>query len=85
MSAFIEQDTTKFHKIVLKVKGMTCEGCESHIEREVSALDGVISVDAIYAEGSATIEYLPSKLEERTIIEAINKTGYRVIEKPKDE
>lgn len=83
-SAFIEQDTTKFHKIVLKVKGMTCAGCESHIEHEVSTLDGVKSVDAIYAEGSANIEYLPSKLEEQTIIDVINKTGYTVIEKPKD-
>lgn len=82
---FIEQDSTKTNKIVLNVKGMTCAGCEAHIEHEVGALQGVKSVDAIYAEGSATIEYVPSKLEEKTIIEAINKTGYTVIEKPKDE
>lgn len=83
--AFIEQDSTKTNKIVLDVKGMTCAGCEASIEHEVGMLQGVKSVDAIYAEGSATIEYLPSKLEEKTIIEAINKTGYTVIEKPKDQ
>ncbi|MEQ9009196.1 MAG: cation transporter, partial [Ekhidna sp.] len=83
--AYIEQDSTKTNKIVLDVKGMTCAGCEAHIEHEVGALQGVKFVDAIYAEGSATIEYLPSKLEEKTIIEAINKTGYTVIEKPKDQ
>ena len=84
-SVFIEQDTTKTNRIVLDVKGMTCAGCEASIEHEVGMLQGVKSVDAIYAEGSATIEYLPSKLEEKTIIEAINKTGYTVIEKPKDQ
>ncbi|MEQ8473903.1 MAG: hypothetical protein RIC35_22090 [Marinoscillum sp.] len=57
-----------------------------HISKhEVGALQGMTSVEAIYGEGSATIEYLPSKLEEKTIIKAINKTRYTVIEKPKDE
>lgn len=83
--AYLEQDSTKTNKIVLDVKGMTCAGCEASIEHEVRLLQGVKSVDAIYAEGSATIEFLPSKLEEKAIIEAINKTGYTVIEKPKNE
>lgn len=83
--AYIEQDTTKTNKIFLDVKGMTCAGCEASIEHKVGLLEGVKSVNAIYAEGSATIEYLPSKLEEKAIIEAINKTGYTVIEKPKDQ
>lgn len=84
-SMFVEQDTTKMHKIVLDVKGMTCVGCEVHIEHEVGSLQGVKSVDAIYEKGSATIEFLPSILEEKRIIEAINETGYTVIEKPKDQ
>lgn len=84
-SVILAQDTTKTHKIVLDVKGMTCAGCEAHIEHEVRSLPGIKSIDAIYTEGSATIEYLPSRLEEKTIIEAINQTGYTVIEKPKDQ
>ena len=84
-SVIVAQDTTKTTKIVLEVKGMTCAGCENHIEHEVGLLEGVKSVDAIYSDGSATVEYLPSELEERIIIEAINKTGYTVIEKPKNQ
>ena len=84
-SSVLAQDTTKTHKIVLEVNGMTCAGCENHIEHEVGLLKGVKSVDAIYSDGSATVEYLPSELEERVIIEAINKTGYTVLEKPKDQ
>ncbi|WP_425393199.1 mercuric transport protein MerTP [Ekhidna sp.] len=58
-AASIEQDTTKTIKIVLDVKGMTCAGCEASIEHKVGLLEGVKSVDAKYAEGSATIEFLP--------------------------
>ncbi|WP_456459124.1 mercuric transport protein MerTP [Reichenbachiella sp.] len=84
-SLVFEQDTTKTNKIILEIKGMTCAGCESHIEHEVGLLKGVKSVDAIYSDGSATVEYSPTDLEEKAIIEAINKTGYTVILNAKDQ
>lgn len=74
------QDTTKTHKIILEVKGMTCTGCENHIEHEVGLLEGIKSVNASYPTGSATVEYFPSKIEKDEIINAVNKTGYKVIE-----
>ena len=79
-----EQDSTKTNKIIIDVKGMTCAGCESHIEHEVGLLKGVKMVNATYSTGFATVEYLPSKIDQKSIIEAINKTGYTVIEKPKE-
>ncbi|GAB4235658.1 MAG: hypothetical protein Tsb0034_09950 [Ekhidna sp.] len=82
---FAEQDSTKTNKIVIDVKGMTCTGCENHIEHEVGRLEGVIMIDAKYSTGSATVEYLSSKVDKQSIIEAINKTGYIVIEKPKEQ
>ena len=80
-----EQDSTKTNKIIIDVKGMTCAGCESHIEHEVGLLKGVKMVNATYSTGSATVEYLPSKIDQKSIIEAINKTGYTVIEKSKEQ
>ena len=77
----LAQDTSKVHKIVLDVKGMTCAGCESHIKYEVGKLAGIQSVDASYAEGNASIEFLSSKVERAEIVAAINKTGYTVIDK----
>lgn len=84
-SFVIVHDSTKIHKIVLEVKGMTCAGCESHIEYEVGLLKGVKSVNASYTTESTTVEYNPANLDEQAIIEVINKTGYIVIEKPKDQ
>ncbi|MEQ9466026.1 MAG: cation transporter, partial [Ekhidna sp.] len=82
-SVFIEQDTTKTNRIVLDVKGMTCAGCEASIEHKVGLLEGVKSVDAIYATSSTTIEYYPSKVNQSDIIDAINETGYKVIDDQK--
>lgn len=84
-SLLVAQDSAKTNLIVLDVKGMTCAGCERHIENEVGLLTGVKTVNASYSKGSTTIEYLSDKIEEKEIIEAINKTGYKVVEKAKDQ
>ncbi|MEP1032530.1 mercuric transport protein MerTP [Ekhidna sp.] len=85
LSFVAAQDTTKTYKIILEIEGMTCAGCENHIEYEVGLLDGIKSVDASYATGSAIVEYQVSKIKEKTIIETIDKTGYTVLQKPKDQ
>jgi copper ion binding protein len=64
--------------ITLNVSGMTCSSCEHHVESEVMKLSGVSAVKASYASKSATIEFNPQKVDQKTIIEAINKTGYKV-------
>ena len=62
------------------VEGMTCTGCENHVESEVNKLDGILSVKASYEEGSTIVEYDSTKVTEELIIKAINGTGYKVTE-----
>lgn len=69
--------------IQLAIKGMTCAGCEAHITHAVSELEGIEEVDASYEDGKATVKYHPDKVSKKEIVEAINETGYRVIEKSK--
>lgn len=76
----IQQDTTLTHKVVLDVKGMTCAGCESHIVHEVGKLPGIKTVNASFKDATASVEYFIAKVDEDDIVEAINKTGYTVIE-----
>ena len=78
------QDTTKTNKIMIPVKGMTCAGCEGSIEHAVGLLKGIKMVDATYSTGSTTIEYYPSMIQKDSIINAINKTGYKVIDNSND-
>lgn len=65
--------------IVLQVRGMTCEGCEAHIEVPLRKLQGVISADADYKQHTVTIVYDSAKTTVEKIKEAILATGYELI------
>ncbi|WP_422358905.1 mercuric transport protein MerTP [Reichenbachiella sp.] len=79
-SIMMAQDSTQTATLTVNVKGMTCSGCESHIVHEVNKLNGIKSVTASYAKGSASVEYVLSKVKRDDIITAINNTGYKVMD-----
>lgn len=67
--------------VTFDVKGMTCNGCASHVENDVNKLPGIIKVDAVYEEAIAKIEFDQTKVSLAQIEEAINGTGYKVVGK----
>lgn len=67
-------------KIEYNIKGMTCTGCEVHIESEVNKLDGIIEVKANYEKGNTIVKYDKTKVTNKEIEIAIGKTGYKIIE-----
>ena len=67
-------------KHTFEVEGMTCAGCEAHVESEVNNLDGILSVKASYANTNTVVEYDKTKVDLVAIREAINKTGYKAID-----
>ncbi|CAL66102.1 mercuric transport protein MerTP [Christiangramia forsetii] len=71
-------------KKVIEIEGMTCSGCEAHVESEVNKLPGIISVKASYENSNTIVEYDKSLVEEVEIYGAINKTGYKAIPKNKE-
>lgn len=68
------------NKIEFQIKGMTCSGCEGHVKHAVNQLEGVIEASASYKDGKAVISYDASKTSPEKIKEAINSTGYKVVE-----
>lgn len=68
-------------KHIFDVEGMTCSGCEAHVEYEVSKLDGILSVNASYESSNTVVEFDKTKVDVSAIRKAINNMGYRVIEK----
>ena len=60
------------------IQGMTCEGCEEHVNNELSKVNGVIAYKTSYATRSSLVTYDKSKVDVNTIEAAINKTGYKV-------
>ena len=67
-------------KVEYNIKGMTCTGCEVHIESEVNKLDGIIEVKANHEKGNTTVKYDKTKVSLKEIEDAVGKTGYKIIE-----
>lgn len=60
----------------LKVYGMTCASCTSTVEREISAMDGVISCVVSLATEEARVEFEKDKVGIRDIVERIEDLGF---------
>jgi len=60
------------------IQGMTCEGCEEHVNNELSKVNGVLAYKTSYVSRSSLVTFDKTKVDIRTIESAINKTGYKV-------
>jgi len=61
------------------VKGMTCASCEEHVKHAVNKLEGIVNVEAFYKNEKAEVKFDNSKTSKEDIEQAINSTGYKVI------
>lgn len=66
--------------IDITVEGMTCTGCENAIQESVKNIEGISSVKADYKAGKVTVSYDSVKNDLAAIKEAIQHTGYKVID-----
>ena len=65
-------------QVKFTIEGMTCQGCEEHINKELAKVSGVIAYKTSYASGSSLVSFDKEKVQVTTIASAINKTGYKV-------
>ncbi len=63
-------------KIVIPITGMSCASCARHIEQALSRLDGVGEAHVNFATSRAIVEYDPSRLGARDLLESIAQSGY---------
>lgn len=61
-----------------QIKGMTCGGCEEHVNSELSKVTGVIESQTSYAKGISTVKFDKSRASVEQLKSAIAKTGYEV-------
>lgn len=60
------------------VKGMSCTGCESIIEKTLAGLPGVKKVRASFAKNILSITYDPSLINIKEIKSTLHKNGYNL-------
>lgn len=61
--------------ITLRVKGMTCGGCATSVERALKSTEGVTDVRVSYEQGKAVIKYDDQKVTVARLREVIDSTG----------
>ena len=60
------------------IEGMTCGGCEAHVEQAVNELPGIVEVGASFAGENAVVKFDRTKTTPEKIKAAIDGTGYSV-------
>jgi mercuric ion transport protein len=74
-------EQSKIKTIEFIIEGMTCSGCEAHVNHEVYKMAGIIKTTVSYEKGNAIIEFDQEQTDIEDIEKAIEKTGYSVTNK----
>lgn len=74
-------DKSIVQTVEFSISGMTCTGCEEHVNREVNKLLGIMKSTTSYEKGNTIVEFDNSKINIAEIEKTINGTGYSVTNK----
>lgn len=61
------------------IKGMTCAGCEGHVNSALAKVPGVIQSVTAYAKRASVVRFDATKTTVQQLKAAIDKTGYTVV------
>jgi len=65
----------------LEIEGMTCRGCENHIQSALLPLHGVLEAKAFYTKGNAIVRVDTSRISIGELkIKLEEETGYKVLQ-----
>ncbi len=67
-------------KVSLKIGGMSCASCVSHVDKALSAVHGVVSANVNLATNTATVELVRGAADTSDLVNAITQAGYEVAE-----
>ncbi len=62
--------------MVLKVGGMSCEGCVASVTKVLTALPGVADAQVSLEQGEARVDYDPAKVSKEEMVGAIDDAGF---------
>ena len=72
-------------KRTLSIGGMNCASCVAHVDRALSAVPGVLSVNVNLATEQATVEYLAETVTLTDLRRAVVDAGYEVLSREEAE
>ncbi len=66
---------------IFKIEGMNCDACANTIKGLVEKEPGVRMATVSFDEGQARILYDPQTVSEDRLVAAVQKPGFRVVER----
>lgn len=63
----------------LKISGMHCTSCAMNIDFDLEDLEGVKKAQTSYAKQITEVEFEENKVDAKTILETVKKTGYEAV------
>ena len=66
--------------IKIKIEGMTCESCATHVRDALLKQTGVSDATVSYQSGSATVTTNGDAADEHTLRQTVESAGYRVVD-----
>jgi len=66
------------NEIILSVTGMTCGGCVNSVQKVLSAVPGVHSVEVTLTPGQARVAYDQARVDRAALVQAIVDAGFGV-------
>lgn len=64
---------------IFKIEGMNCDACAKTIKVLVEKEPGVRMADVSFGDRQARVLYDPQSVEEERLVAAIQKPGFRVV------
>lgn len=64
-------------KKIFKISGMHCTSCAMNIDGELEDTEGVKESNTNYAKSQTEVEFDEEKINEKKVINIINKVGYK--------
>jgi copper chaperone CopZ len=61
---------------IIKVSGMTCQGCVNSVTRVLKSVPGVESVNVSLERGEAALRYDSSRANEAELRQAVEAAGF---------
>lgn len=68
------------NEINLSITGMTCGGCVSSVQKVLTAVPGVQSVEVTLTPGKAHVVYDPAQTDRAVLTKAVVDAGFGVNE-----
>lgn len=77
MPAASSEENQANKTVLIEVEGMTCAGCEPHINETLKELNGVLSAEASFQNKNVNVVYNPKQITLEQIKKAIDEIGYK--------